>query len=772
MRYEDFSLLISPPHDKVYPILVQSPAGEGRGELRLPFEPSSLPPLPEVPSISGHAEKPSEPSPEVLSSEEAGGRLFQALFSGQVRDLFERSLGRIEGDPESGLRIALHFDPDLPGTSRFASLPWERLYRRDQRQYLNFSRKSPIVRSLNVPRSLPPKLSPPLRVLIVVASPSDRMALDAEVEVAALQQALHPLSGVHNTVLPHATPEALREELLKATYHVLHFIGHGSFNPENGEGSLLFEGADGRARPVQGPLLADMLRDFSSLRLVFLNACRTAESSETFDPFAGLATALVMAGVPAVLGMQLTVSDEAAIAFSSAFYRRLAAGDPIDAATVEGRMAIHLEDIRSQEWATPVLFLRASDGRLFDPPPTLAEPGISPEIRAAITHNERFIADKTAGFIGRGWLFDSVERFLHEKPRGYFLLRGDPGIGKSAFIAQMVRRGGYPHHFNIRAEGVRSPETFLANICSQIIATYGLEHTDLPPEATRDSRFLNGLLEKVSTRLDPNGRAVILVDALDESDRTTLSAGANTLYLPTILPPGVFFVVTTRREAQPLRIDCELQTLDIEQDSEGNLADVREYVASKLPLTGIRTYIVDQGLNDGSFVEHLVEKSQGNFIYLRYVLPEIEGGAYKDRELGDLPVGLQNYYQDHWLRMSTRDLDDWRKNQLPVIVALTIVKEPISIESIQRFSGVDERWRIRKVLSEWEPLLYTASAQANQDQVEKRYRLYHASFQDFVAAKDEVADGRADRKDRIDEGVDLRKAHAKIGDVLVKKKYG
>ena len=229
--------------------------------------------------------------------------------------------------------------------------------------------------------------------------------------------------------------------------------------------------------------------------------------------------------------MQIPISDTAAIAFSGMFYQRLAAGDPIDTATVEGRMAVHLKDPDSQEWATPVPFLRTQDGRLFDPPPTPAQTGISPEIRAGIIDDSRFVAEKTTGFVGRQWLFDSIHRFTREKPRGYFLLRGDPGIGKSAFLAQMVKRDGYLHHFNVRSEGIRSPENFLSNICSQIITTYGLEHTFLPPEATRDARFLNMLLEKVSARLGPGERTMILVDALDEADASTLTPGANPLYL-------------------------------------------------------------------------------------------------------------------------------------------------------------------------------------------------------------------------------------------------
>jgi hypothetical protein len=229
-----------------------------------------------------------------------------------------------------------------------------------------------------------------------------------------------------------------------------------------------------------------------------------------------------------------------------------------------------------------------------------------------------------------------------------------------------------------------------------------------------------------------------------------------------MLPPGIFLVATTRREALGLSIDCEQQTLDIEQDSEGNLEDVREFVVSKLPLPGIQAYILSQGLDDATFVAHLVEKSQGNFMYLRYVLPEIEGGVYKDRDFDDLPAGLQNYYEDNWRRMRSRDEDAWFNHQLPVLVALTVIKEPISMDLIQKFSGVDDRRRIRAVLNEWEPLLYTASVEDEEGEIRKRYRLYHASFHDFIAAKDEVADER----------VNLKGANARIADVLLEEMYG
>ncbi|HEX2611811.1 MAG TPA: SUMF1/EgtB/PvdO family nonheme iron enzyme, partial [Gemmatimonadales bacterium] len=121
-------------------------------------------------------------------------------------------------------------------------------------------------------------------------------------------------------------------------------------------------------------------------RLVFLNACETAgiSNQEGIDPFAGVATALVMAGIPSAIAMQLPISDPAAIAFSHAVHLRLAAGDPVDVAVADGRQAVFAAGRSTMEWAIPILFSRVADGRIFDrgepsehredSPPSLPEP--------------------------------------------------------------------------------------------------------------------------------------------------------------------------------------------------------------------------------------------------------------------------------------------------------------------------------------------------------------------------------------------------------------
>ena len=44
------------------------------------------------------------------------------------------------------------------------------------------------------------------------------------------------------------TWSAVHDRLLSREWHVLHFIGHGTYDPQTDEGLLAFVGYDGRAR--------------------------------------------------------------------------------------------------------------------------------------------------------------------------------------------------------------------------------------------------------------------------------------------------------------------------------------------------------------------------------------------------------------------------------------------------------------------------------------------------------------------------------------------
>ena len=205
----------------------------------------------------------------------------------------------------------------------------------------------------------------------MVSSPRGLPALDVEKEQEQLARALvrpvsQGLAEMHWA--PSATWAELQDLLLDGEWHVLHFIGHGDFDPGRDEGVLALVREDGRADLVAAHRLTDLLRQARPMpRLVVLNSCSGAAAGVS-DLFSGTATALVRGGVSAVVAMQYEISDPAAVAFARGFYAAIARGRSVDDAVSSGRVAILGTGDRTLEWVTPVLYLRGHDTRLFTLP--------------------------------------------------------------------------------------------------------------------------------------------------------------------------------------------------------------------------------------------------------------------------------------------------------------------------------------------------------------------------------------------------------------------
>lgn len=307
-------------------------------------------------------------------AEEIGGRIFQGLFHGKVGKTFGNCLADLSGNVhhrDAGLRIRISFGERELYLPELLGLPWELLYLQDTDTFLGSARNTQIVRYLDTPkRILPLTAEPPLKVLGVLCSPSDENPIDLDKHVEQLQDAVIEQPSIELRFLKHSTLTRLRERLLDDPCHVVHFLGHGAFREDTGEGVLYFERPDGTSHKVTGREVKTQLEGINSLRLVMLNTCEGARMlrHRGQHPFTGVASALVAEGIPAVVAMQCPVSEQAATNFSSTFYARLGKGAPVDEAVAEGRKSILAKDTQtySFEWATPVLFLRASDGKILD----------------------------------------------------------------------------------------------------------------------------------------------------------------------------------------------------------------------------------------------------------------------------------------------------------------------------------------------------------------------------------------------------------------------
>ena len=212
----------------------------------------------------------------------------------------------------------------------------------------------------------------PLRILGIISSPRGLAALDVEAERERLEAALHDHlreGRVELSWLEDVTWGGLHNKLLREPWHVLHFVGHGGYDPQSDEGLIALVGREGRADYVPASSLADLINEAEPTpRLVVLNSCESGATGTT-DLFAGTAATLVRSGVHSVVAMQFAVSDYAALAFARGFYVALASGRRLGDAVRSGRIGILGTNRDTLEWVTPVLYLRGDDTRLLDAVP-------------------------------------------------------------------------------------------------------------------------------------------------------------------------------------------------------------------------------------------------------------------------------------------------------------------------------------------------------------------------------------------------------------------
>jgi hypothetical protein len=304
-----------------------------------------------------------------------GESLFTALLAQAMPHLraalFSLKLQAANGAP-NGLRIRLVLG-DTRGKGKkdasrllpVSSLPFELMIDPESERFLVHHRLISLVRTLGVAQPpVPLKVSGgKLKVLIVTSRPKGESELDWEQEVGRIRAALGGRGDTMIEVLAGGSFEQTYRTLRNG-FHVFHFIGHGNVDPDSGEGYLVFE-RGGEPDPASASEIAHRLGDIHTLRLVVLNACHSGQlpSAAGESPVSSVATALSAQGVPAVLAMQIAVTDSACVEFSGAFYGALREDPSVELALADGRSEI---PISSPESATAVLYLLGATSDLFD----------------------------------------------------------------------------------------------------------------------------------------------------------------------------------------------------------------------------------------------------------------------------------------------------------------------------------------------------------------------------------------------------------------------
>ena len=216
------------------------------------------------------------------------------------------------------------------------------------------------------------------------------------------------------------------------------------------------------------------------------------------------------------------------------------------------------------------------------------------------------IEEKTRNFVGREFLFDAIGDFIHDHPAGYFIIQSEPGVGKTAFLAEFVKRTGCLAHFNMRSVGIDQPPQFIDNICSQLRARFGLANELPETTSTGLSERLHNSLDAARRKLDPAKRLLIAVDAIDEVKSTGQLHGSNVLHLPANLPENVYFILTCRTmdiRQLPLNVDCSMELFDFSGYTQESEADIRAFLRNTAERPRIQSWLSEQNLTVDEFVD-------------------------------------------------------------------------------------------------------------------------------------------------------------------------
>lgn len=293
------------------------------------------------------------------------------------QQLFSSTLGRwtqwpnqLEASRRAGNRLRVEI---TSSSGMITAQPWELLNDPGAGAFLALDPIVSITRNpvrVGPTRDVPARA--PLRVLLVAATPIDLGSINVAGELESLMSELSSLGGAVEVEMLTPDPrlctfQSLRRALGgKGPWHVLHFAGHGGFDPGVAEGLLAFTDESGLADHVTASRLGATLASHPELRLVILNACRGAMGAGR-RAVHSVAGSIVHQGVPAVVSMQFEVTDRGAIPFAQAFHRGIVAHGDVEQAVMEGRDAIASTPIeasrrlRSIEWASVVLHLDAPD---------------------------------------------------------------------------------------------------------------------------------------------------------------------------------------------------------------------------------------------------------------------------------------------------------------------------------------------------------------------------------------------------------------------------
>ncbi|MEV7326787.1 hypothetical protein AB0N27_01515, partial [Micromonospora sp. NPDC093244] len=392
-----------------------------------------------------------------------------------------------------------------------------------------------------------------------------------------------------------------------------------------------------------------------------------------------------------------------------------------------------------------------------------------------------------ARFQGRKELIGRIDERITRADRGYVVIRGEAGVGKSALAAHLVWTRPCAYHFTGLDGGARNPVEARKSLAAQLIGAWGLAQRFTPGDvfpaaAERPDWLAKVIRAAVAARNEqypPADRLpiVLVVDGLDEAEPDPPGMGTGIplgLPSPDALPPGAYIIATSRYGLplvalrDPLRVGWS----QIDVQGADNLADMAAYLQETTSGPNsdpaLTRALTDHGVTAEAFTAMLLNRCQGVWIYLRYVLDEIRAGLRPPSDVAYLPDRLRGYYEQHIQRWSKHP--GWEHLHLPALAVLAALRRRVAIEDL---AAVLRQPTATSELAKWldGPARAFLDVTTNLSQV-RHYQVRHQSLRDLFIAPAGVRDDR----EPIDAGLTERlnaawtAAHRAIANWLIPRR--
>jgi TIR domain len=277
--------------------------------------------------------------------------------------------------------------------------------------------------------------------------------------------------------------------------------------------------------------------------------------------------------------------------------------------------------------------------------------------RDRLTFPEEQIAE--VDFVGRDWLLSEVDAWF-SGDRRCLLIEAEPGNGKTAFVAELLRRNPgdriVAYHFcNSRREDTINPRRFVRSLAAMLCGTVPAYRTllrgsedvirSLKSEGQPAAMLWDGILSPLR-RVPSKSARYIVVDALDEAAGTSATTSIPQLLAEAMdeFPSWLKLIVTTRPHDRILPIFQFAQRFHLGESVGAQREDVRRYIVNRFAEAKLSGLVGLDATARSRTISTIVEQSGGNFKYAEMVLDELDHGALAHDELDRLPSSLAGLY--------------------------------------------------------------------------------------------------------------------------------